>query len=401
MASMAVTVISMTTLALFQVVGTSQRAVKSARNNVNAQLVAEAGLAEAMLQLTQGKSASMGSEQAPVDYGSAGFWVTETDMGGGVHSIVATGVENGVGSELEMVVQEVSNSFFSWAAFGDEGLTMSSNAQVDSYNSSLGSYASQDVNGSGSSSYALTNGNVGSNANVSTDQNSKVWGDLSPGPGGTATVLGNAVVDGTTTSAATKVEMPPIDLPSIASNGDQSVSKNSTFAIGSGEKHYGAFEIASNATVEVTGPATIIFDSFEIGSGSEFLVDATAGEVEIYVVGDFIMNSNTLIASSTYTPADIEINLLSDNVIDPGLEVDLDEVDFDSNAKLYGTIYAPSAAIEINSNFELFGSLVARSVQLDSNSKIHFDEALLDVSEEEEITFEVVAWRQRPFVVQN
>lgn len=401
MASMAVTVISMTTLALFQVVGSSQRAVKGARNNVNAQLVAEAGLAEAMLQLTQGKSASMGSEQAPVDYGSAGFWVTETDMGGGVHSIVATGVENGVGSELEMVVQEVSNSFFSWAAFGDEGMTMSSNAQVDSYNSGLGSYDSQDINGSGSDSYASTNGNVGSNANVSMDQNAKVWGDLVPGPGGTATVLGNAEVTGTTTSSPTKVDMPPIDLPSIPSSGDLTVPKSGSLSVGSGDTHFDTFVISSGATVEVEGPATLVFESFELGSGAEFVVDATNGEVEIYVVGDFVMNSNTLIASTTYTPADVEINLLSDNVIDPGLEVDLDEVDFDSNAKLYGTIYAPSAAIEINSNFELFGSLVARSVHLDSNAKIHFDEALLDVSEDEEITFEVVAWRQRPFVVQN
>lgn len=401
MASMAVTVISMTTLALFQVVGTSQRAVKGARNNVNAQLVAEAGLAEAMLQLTQGNSASMGSEQNPVDYGSAGFWVTETDLGGGVHSIVATGVENGVGSELEMVVQELSTSFFSWAAFGDEGTTMSSNAQVDSYNSSLGSYASQDVNGSGSSSYALTNGNVGSNANVSMDQNAKVWGDLVPGPGGTSTVLGNAVVTGTTTSSPTKVEMPAIDLPSIPSSGSLTVPKNGSLSVGSGDTHFDTFVISSGSTVEVEGPATLVFESFEIGSGAEFVVDATNGEVEIYVVGDFVMNSNTLIASTTYTPADVEINLLSDNVIDPGLEVDLDEVDFDSNAKLYGTIYAPSAAIEINSNFELFGSLVARSVHLDSNAKIHFDEALLDVSEDEEITFEVVAWRQRPFVVQS
>jgi hypothetical protein len=76
-------------------------------------------------------------------------------------------------------------------------------------------------------------------------------------------------------------------------------------------------------------------------------------------------------------------------------------VDFESNAKLFGTIYAPSASIVINSNFELFGSLVARAVHLDSNSRIHFDEALLELDEDEEITFETVAWRQRPFQVRN
>lgn len=399
--TMVVTVIAMTTLALFQVVSSSQKAVKGSRDTVNAQLVAEAGLAEAMLQLTRGEGATLGSEDAPVAYGSAGFWVAETDLGGGVHSLVATGIENGVGAQLELVVREVSSSFFSWAAFGDERMTMSSNAQVDSYNSSFGSYDSQDVNGSGSSSFALTNGNVGSNGNVRMDQNSKVWGDVVPGPEGSATVLGNAVVTGSTTSASSEVEMPPIDLPTIPSSGDLTVAKNGSHAFGAGEHHIEDFLISSGAEVTVEGPATLVFDTFEIGSGAELTVDATNGPVEIFVVGDFVMNSNTLIASETWTPSDIEINLLSDNVIDPGLEVDLDEVDFDSNAKLYGTIYAPSASIVINSNFELFGSLVARAVHLDSNARIHFDEALLDVSEDEEITFETVAWRQRPFQVND
>ena len=401
MITLLVTVVAMTTLALFQVVSSSQKAVKSSRDIVNAQLVAEAGLSEAMLQLSRGEEASLGSEQAPVSYGSAGFWVQEVDLGGGAHTLVATGIENGVGSQLELVVQEVSSSFFSWAAFGDEGMTMSSNAQVDSYNSSLGTYDSQDINGSGSSSFALTNGNVGSNANVAMDQNAKVWGDVVPGPGGTATVLGNAVVTGSTTPASSEVEMPEIDLPSIPSTGNLTVGKNGSHAFASGDHHLDKFLMSSGSTVEIEGPATLVFETFEIGSSAQLLIDASGGPVEIFVVGDFVMNSNTLIASDTYTPADIEINLLSDNVIDPGLEVDLDEVDFDSNAKLYGTIYAPSAAIIINSNFELFGSLVSRTVHLDSNSKIHFDEALLELSEDEEITFETVAWRQRPFLVRE
>ena len=53
-----------------------------------------------------------------------------------------------------------------------------------------------------------------------------------------------------------------------------------------------------------------------------------------------------------------------------------DEVDFESNAEFYGTLYAPYAIVEINSNFRLFGALVARSIHLDSNSRIHYDEAL-------------------------
>jgi hypothetical protein len=56
--------------------------------------------------------------------------------------------------------------------------------------------------------------------------------------------------------------------------------------------------------------------------------------VHFYVKDNFILNSNTTIASTTYKPADVEFNLLSDNIIDLNDHVVLDNLDFDSNAKL-------------------------------------------------------------------
>ena len=99
------------------------------------------------------------------------------------------------------------------------------------------------------------------------------------------------------------------------------------------------------------------------------------------------------------TPADISLYLDSDNIINPGVDVDLDElntVELDSNAELYGTIYAPNAAIDIDSNFQLFGSVVARRVHLDSNAKIHFDESLLLVHASASSGFETICWRVLP-----
>jgi hypothetical protein len=399
--SFTVTGLALVSLALFTTVSSTGKAQKGSRDGLNAKLVTEAGLAEATLQLSRGENAALGSKQQPVAYGSASFWV-EHEVGGqpgealasGLHRLTAFGVENGVGSRIELVVREVSSSFFRFAAFGDERMTMASNALVDSYDSSDGAYEDQDVNGSGSGAYANDDGNIGSNGNVGLSQNAMVFGDATPGPAGTVTALGNSVISGSTAPATGLVDMPAIVVPSIASTGDVTVGKNGAYSIASGNHHIGAFVVGSNADITITGPATLVFDSFNLGSNSEFIVNATNGAVEIYVIGDFVMNSNTLIASTTRTPADISINLLSDNIIDPGMEIDLDEVDFDSNAQLYGTIYAPNAAVEINSNFELFGSLMARSVHLDSNARIHFDEALLQVDGDEEILLETVAWRQ-------
>ncbi len=395
--------LSVLSLSLFTMVNSSNRSNRGSREQLNAKYVSQAGLSVAIMKLSSGADVAevnLGSEQQPVDYGDATYWVSAEDLGGNVYGLTATGVENNVGSRLELVLREVTDSQYIWAAFGDEGLSMDSNAQIDSYNSNLGSYDSQDVNGNGSSSYALENGNVGSNQNVSADSNVKVHGDATPGPGGTATITGNAVVSGSTAPSADLVDMPEIDLPSLPSLGDMLFNDYGTGPfesyIPSGSWHFGDTRVTADELV-IVGPATVVFDSFEMRANSGVTVDASGGPVDIYVIGDFVMNSNTHFASDTQTPSDLALHLLSDNVINPQLDVDLDYVDFESNAKLYGTIYAPNAAIEINSNFELFGSLVARRVHLDSNAKVHFDEALLSASDDEVRTFERVAFRHTPY----
>jgi len=113
------------------------------------------------------------------------------------------------------------------------------------------------------------------------------------------------------------------------------------------------------------------------------------------VIDDFVLNSNTSINSTSFRPLDVAFNLLSDNILDPGVDVVFDEdlVDFDSGSRMYGTIYAPSAEITVDSNFELFGSLVARRIDLNSNCRIHFDEQLANASDGAEPVYETLCWR--------
>jgi hypothetical protein len=91
----------------------------------------------------------------------------------------------------------------------------------------------------------------------------------------------------------------------------------------------------------------------------------------------------------------LSFQLLSDNIVDPLQLVDVDLLDFDSNAKMYASIYAPNALVEINSNFELFGAVMAKELILDSNCKIHYDESLADADIYSTSTFEVIGWREK------
>ncbi len=362
---------------------------------IHAQYVAEAGLSRAMADLRRGGTGQVGSAGNSITYGESTFWVDATQPGADLWTLTATGVDDRSGARVELTLRQSIESLWRWAAFGDTDLNADSNAQVDSYDSTAGTYASQAVNGSGADQHALSNGDLGSNGNVIAESNVKVWGNANSGPNSTTTVTGNAQISGSTTPMAEPIALPPIVVPSIPWTSPLTVPGIMNLAAGD----HGYSNLTIDGTLNLTGPARIVVGTFRIRSNAELIVDATNGPVEIWVIHDFLINSNSMIRSTTYSPADIAVNLLSDNIINPEIEVDVDEdaVDFDSNAKMYGTIYAPNAHLEVDSNFELFGSMVASSIDLDSNCKIHFDESLAAARDDETFTWQRVACRALPY----
>jgi len=386
--------VAMLSLSFLMVLRSSQKEHQGSRESLSALYAAEAGLTAAMDDIATGGTGDLGSKYAPATLGSQRYWVESTDIGDGRIALAAYGRDDRAQMGVELVVQPSSDGFFRWAAFGDEILHMDSNSRTDSYDSDLGTYASQAVNGGGSNMYANTEGDVGSNADITMNSNNSVWGDANPGPSGTVTGSGVANILGSTTPMASTIELPGIIVPPITLPGTaKTVSSSETLA--SGSYNYTTLQVNVGKTLTIIGPATIVCSDFKLRSNSEIVVDATNGPVEFFVLNDFVLNSNTAIASTDNNALDVAFNLLSDNILDPGVDVVFDEdlVDFDSGSQLYGTIYAPSAEITIDSNFELFGSLVARRVDLDSNCRIHFDEQLLTASEEAGANYETLCWR--------
>lgn len=390
--------LSMLALSTMTFTSAAMREQGAARRDAAARYVADAGVGAAIFALRSGRTADQGSADAPVEFGGGTYWVQRQDGPGGLFTLVSTGDQNGSTVRVEAVLRAERESMFRYAAFGDEMLALASNAMVDSYRASDGTYAEQAIHGSGAHAFANEDGSVGSNGNITLRQNSTVHGTASAGPEGTTTVMGNAVVTGATTPATQRLELPPIEFPDFPSLGPFSVPGSSTATLPAGPRRYAAVEIGSRARLTVSGPATLVFDSLVVRSNSQLLFDTTNGPVEVYVHGDFILNSNTLVAPLSRNPADLALHVNTDNVINPDNEVDLDDIDFDSNSKLFGTIYAPRALVHINSNFELFGAIVARRLILDSYSKVHYDETLADARGEGSREFEVVAWRILPRV---
>ena len=366
------------------------------RQEIHASYVCQAGLSEAMYQLLVGQSGDVGTQANPQNWGTSSFWVDAEPVTADITRLRATGRDNLSGASEELVVRRVVDSIWQYGLFGREGLHMDSNARVDSYDSTLGTYAAQATNGSGSDMYALSNGHVGSNGDMQLDANAHVWGNATPGPGHTTTVTGNAIVEGSTTPATAQLEMPALNVPTYTSYGNLTVN-GAGVTLPTGNRSYGQVLIRTNKTLTLTGPSTIVMSSLRMESGANIIVDSTNGPVTIYVLDNFILDSNAVIRSTDYKPDKVRINLLSDNVASPEISVTIDTVDFNSNSMIYGILFAPYARITLDSYFTLYGALMARSLDVDSNSTFHFDEDLIHSTANANISYETLSWREIPY----
>jgi hypothetical protein len=321
--------------------------------------------------------------------------VTQQNLTSDVIRLTATGFDDRAAARQELVVRQVPTTVWRFGAFGKEFVHMNSNARIDSYNSDLGTYAAEDVNGSGTMRHAHEQGDTGSNGDIGLDQNSRVWGDAIPGPSHSDTILGNAFVTGTTGAASQPLEMPTITVPTYSNYGALTVTGTTT--IPTGNRTYTNLTVNSSKVLNITGPANIVISNLALRSNAQINVDATNGDVTLWVLDNFVLSQNSQIAPTDFKPKHLRLNLLSDNVINPELNIQLDTVEFDSNSKFYGTILAPNAAISINSNFNMFGSILARSIDLRSNANFHFDEALLNATGSGDPVFETISWREVPY----
>jgi hypothetical protein len=374
---------SLSLLAINLSVEKEQRGVQ---RDMTAFYAAEAGIALAYQDVLNGGIGALGSADAPLAFGRASYFVESTDLGGFQTSLVATGIADNAVSRAELILIRRASGLFQYAAFGDDGVLLNSAALVDSYDSTDGSYASQFDAADG---YAGDQGNVGSNLDIVLEANTLIAGDVSPGP--TGILDDNApmtVITGTTNPLPTEMELPPIDVPVLAASA--SIPGSASGVVLTGDQYVPSIAIGVGETLTINGPATLVTDHLELSSNSNLVIDATAGPVEIYGTGTFILKSNAFVTTLADSAVDISVFLTGDNW---GLDADGSQIDLLSNSSFVGSIYAPNAYVMINSNFELFGGVIGDYVELNSNSIVHFDETLATAGGDGSLTYDTLLWR--------
>lgn len=347
---------------------------------------AESGIDEAFVLLRsrlvepeEGERVDVGTEEAPRILNNSRYWAQITRLDAWRYQIIATGTCQAERKRQECVLSTAPAGFFQYAAFGRDGLLVEAGSSTDSYDPTLGTYASQAARG---------HGGVGSNGDIHLDSDAFINGDAMTGENGSIFENGsNVVITGDRGSLEEDMNFPPIEPPTVSSNGPLEVTEDAT--IGPGLVGFDEVSTDGGATLTIEGPAQVVMSDFFLGGGSTLAIDSTNGPVEIYSSGDWDISNDSMVRTTSESAREFQLYLSGDT--DSG--ADPATVSLNANSDLHGAIYAPEASITVPDGFQLFGSLVARSLVLGDGASLHFDESLRYDTDDEVLGLETLLWR--------
>ena len=370
--------------AFLQMGSSASRAVTARANDVGAFYVAEVGVTEALTAMRAGATGNVGNIGTPALVGDGVFWVASSPLGNGQTRLDVTALQGSGRAGLEVVVFRAGPPMFSSTIFSDQQLDLASDALVDSYDSSLGDYASQAVNAWAGGSWASANGNVRSNDDVDVAANAGIFGDAIPGPPASVTIGAGAFVTGSTTPAPELHSPDNISVPVLASSGPLVVPQHATHVMPPGDYRFDSILIDRNGRIDIEGPANVVVEDITFLRRAQIYADGTAGPVNFFVEGEFTWNKYARIFPDSNSPADIAFLLTTD-----------DHVLFETTSQFLGGFYAPGTIVEIQDQCEFWGAIVADQVLIGAQSRFHYDEYLTTRTLGGSGEFQVVAWNRR------
>jgi hypothetical protein len=344
--------------------------------NARAGYLAEAGISEALEALRSGRSGSVGTSAAPAYLGGGVVWVEATDLGGGLTQLDSMAMKDAGRSALRVVVEggaggggggggvDNPNDPFFTMLFGYKKLNLALNVLVDSWDSSLGTYASQATNLKDGVAYAGSGGGVSGNDEIQLNNGVHVFGDVHSGPGTQVLMGTGSYVSGSTTPNPEKVPLAPFTVPVIASSGSYGVAAGTTKTLTAGSYHFKDVTINKNAKLVIDGPATVVMDAFSTVTDATVELNCTNGPITIYDTGTWMTGKNFTLAPAPGSP------------VNAAVMVTKGTVKFAQGSKIYAGFYCPEATIQVDTGAEIWGALVADMVVVGGATRFHFDENL-------------------------
>lgn len=293
----------------------------------------------------------------------------------------STGNVEGAETTIEVILAPKYKSKFDYGAYGRDDFKMMGGGLIDSWDSGLGTYASQAINGpdGGGNMYANGNARIGCNGIIKLAGSSFVHGDAEVGPTGIFDLGGGLYGDSTRLAI-------PIVLDSIpASEMADAQATND-----------------ASTNLRTTGGA--VYDPV-----TNALTSSNADDSMIFSAGTYYFSSAQIKGTMVIEPG-AQVFIYTDGIWDGsgGSMVNIDGIP--SNLHIYSTgsvfnitggsavcaaVYAPNALITVSGGSEFYGSLLGREYDNGGGTNLHFDEALMRLIDEDFIVgVRIVGWNE-------
>jgi hypothetical protein len=361
--------------------------------------LAEAGVDRAIWELNYGDISSWTGDDTLRTMGISSFQAAGGNVIGDVgirivdpsadHPIVESrGTVSYVGS-LE-VIRTVRSELgghppFKFAAFGDDGIMIDKDVEIDSYDSRNGDYDNP--------------GNVGSEGDIGTnsgdfsaiymDNLADLAGDAVSGaesdPESVIITAPAANIDGEKRALDEPIVFPQIAPPGgLPWVGDYSMSGTDSIFL-SGQ--YGSFTMEANSVVTIEDDVILyITGDFYMDQNSRLDIAVGASLQIIMGSGSFEMDQTSTINNLSQDPTKFVLF---------GTAVFTGNIYIDQGSEFYGAIYAPNAIVELDQANGFYGAIIANNVLFDQDTVLHYDKALedLEILPSMGALYEVKSWQ--------
>lgn len=382
--------------------------------------LAEAGLAESVLAVSQGRSGRLGDADTPVRFHAGIYWVESEALADGCVTLTSR-ARVGVGNfTVRLVVRPNVHHVGNAGFFGAEGVVIGDAVVIDGYHSELGTYGAQS---NWSLGFPTPGGGalVRSNRGIVVDDsvawpagaldpyallvngltpeqraqlllddptnflrlrlsaarlapaNSQVLGVLRPGPGYNVETSGNSTLL-ELQSSDKELRLPAVLPPSTRRDlGGETVVVDTFMDLGNVSAQGGSLLVSAGGELVLRGPAVLRLDELGVESGGTLRLDDEEGPIHLHVEQRLELAAGSrLLTVGADTP-----NWGTFVFVEPALDPTQDSrVHVSSIGVFRGVIYAPGDRLELPTGLRYFGAAAAKHLSVADGAWLTYDEAL-------------------------
>jgi len=344
------------------------------RKSTQALEIAETGLARALYELerNQDLDSVQGIGNVGGDFGGGRFDATTTPIGNNYYRVRGAGWVRGVRRQVETIAAGPENVYGQRALAAKGAMTIGGVFSIDSYDSSLGSYASQAVNSDAHGTFANENATVASNDDMDAGPNAVIRGDAMLGPDANLTVHKNTHLAGTQIELPQPMALPDPPIQSFVNAYNN--NNNGGWTATNGTPNYDpvAKSLALAGQTQLTlGAGTYFFTSLSVTGGASIVV---TDKTRVYVTGNIDFAGGGLI-NQTNRPQNLEI-IAHPYEVPPGYIPPTEpDAQLRGGSQTACVVYAPAYNISMNGSGSFMGAAIGKDLSL-SNIEFHYDESL-------------------------